>query len=313
MSIGVSRTRSRWALPSILVAVAIAAGVDSAPAQNLDDVEIRATHVAGNVHMLEGAGGNIGVSVGSDGILLIDDQFAPLAEKIRAAVKNIDKGKIEFVLNTHWHGDHTGGNPFFGREAKILAHSNVRRRLSGEKPTAGRPVANVDPKGLPVLTYEQGITLHFNGEEVRVVHVPRGHTDGDSIIFFERSKVLHMGDQFTNGRFPFVDMASGGTLDGYIANVTKVLETVPDDWKIIPGHGPLGTKADLKRFKEMIETTVAWVRERIDGGKSVEEIVAEGLPEKWKSWGEGFVSEERWIQTIHQSLTTASEKKDADA
>lgn len=247
------------------------------------------------------------VSVGEDGILLIDDQFAPLAEKIRAAVSDLRKGKIEFVLNTHWHPDHTGGNPIFGKEGKIIAHANVRRRLSGEKPTPGRPPSKMEPSGLPAITFHDGITLHFNGEEVRILHFPHGHTDGDSIIFFDTSKVVHMGDHFFNDRFPFVDLTSGGTLGGYMTNVATVIELLPDDWKVIPGHGALGEKKDLQRFRDMLESTVAFVRKQMDAGKTLEEIRDEGLPEKWESWGEGFISEARWIETIHESLSNAPE------
>lgn len=296
---------SRWALGLSAVALALSGPVS---AQNRsEDVVIRTKPVAGNVYMLEGQGGNIGVSVGEDGILLIDDQFAPLAEKIRAAVSDLRKGKIEFVLNTHWHPDHTGGNPIFGKEGKIIAHANVRRRLSGEKPTPGRPPSKMEPSGLPAITFHDGITLHFNGEEVRILHFPHGHTDGDSIIFFDTSKVVHMGDHFFNDRFPFVDLTSGGTLGGYMTNVATVIELLPDDWKVIPGHGALGEKKDLQRFRDMLESTVAFVRKQMDAGKTLEEIRDEGLPEKWESWGEGFISEARWIETIHESLSNAPE------
>ena len=249
--------------------------------------KIQTVAVAGNVHMLIGKGGNIGVSAGEDGILIIDDQFAPLADKIRAALGEINKGDLKYVLNTHHHGDHTGGNPVFGKEATIIAHDNVRKRLvEADKPK----------EGWPVLTYDKTVTLHFNGEPIRVLHFPTGHTDGDSIIVFENSNVVHMGDHFFNGRFPFVDLNSGGTVKGYQDNVFQVIGMVKPDVKIIPGHGPLATLDDLKGFHNMMTETIAAVKPHVDAGKSLQEIQKAGLDPKWKEWGTGFISTERWIE-----------------
>src|SRR5262245_14431624 len=181
--------------------------------QDFSKVEVKASHVAGAVHMLTGAGGNIGVSVGPDGILIVDDQFAPLAEKIRAALKTLGEGKLRFVLNTHWHGDHTGGNVAFGPEAPVLAHTNVRKRLEegSEKP---RPTPPAPKEALPIITFDESLSVHFNGEEIKVLHYPHGHTDGDSVIFFTKSNVVHLGDDFFAGRFPFVDLERGGGAEG---------------------------------------------------------------------------------------------------
>ncbi len=263
--------------------------------QDFSNVQIKTTHVAGNVYMLEGAGGNIGVSVGSDGLLIVDDQFAPLAAKIETALHALDKGPLKFVLNTHWHGDHTGGNPHFGKEATIIAQTNVRKRLE-EK--SGTP-----KEALPVVTFDQSLAVHFNGEEVKVLHVPPGHTDGDSVIYFSRSGVAHMGDQFFNGGFPFIDLNSGGDVRGYIKNVELALERLPQGVKIIPGHGPLGDRADLERFHEMLVATAGIVRDGIAGGKTLEEIKAAGLPDKWSGWGKGFVNTERWLETLYKGLS----------
>jgi len=276
--------------------------------QDFSKVEIKATHIAGNIHMLEGSGGNIGVSVGADGILIVDDQFAPLADKIRAALKKIGEGKLRYVLNTHWHGDHTGGNKEFGTEAPIIAHDNVRKRLTGELKAAGRDVPASPKEALPVITFDQSLSVHFNGEEIRVIHYPHGHTDGDSIIFFTRSNVVHMGDQFFNGMFPFVDLASGGDVEGYTRNVESVIAKIPADAKIIPGHGPLATIADLKSFHQMLVETVGIVRDRMKAGKNLDQIKAEGLPEKWNSWGMGFMKTPNWIQIIHQSLSSQNKR-----
>ena len=276
-----------------------------AGAQDLSKVEITSSPVAGSVHMLQGAGGNIGVSVGADGILIVDDQFAPLADKIRASLKKLGEGKLRYVLNTHWHGDHTGSNAQFGVEASIIAHDNVRKRLSGEiKPASGS--ATPAPKeALPVITFDQSLSVHFNGEEIRAIHYPRGHTDGDSIIFFTGSNVVHMGDDFFNGMFPYIDLGSGGDVEGYERNVAAAITRIPPGAKIIPGHGPLATIDDLKAFHAMLVETIGIIRQRIKAGKTLEQIQTEGLPDKWKSWGSGFINTRTWINIVHQSLSRA--------
>lgn len=274
----------------------------AAQQQDFSKVEIKAIPVAGTVHMLEGAGGNIGVSVGNDGILIVDDQFAPLADKIRAALKGLNQGKLAFVLNTHWHGDHTGGNEVFGREATIIAHDNVRKRMSTEQSGFGRTYPPSPAQALPVITFDKTLSVHFNGEEIRVIHFPNGHTDGDSVIFFTGSNVVHMGDDFFTGRFPFVDLASGGSVTGLIANIEKVLADLPDDVKIIPGHGPLSTKADLRTYLNAIKETTEIVRQRIAAGKDEKAVVAEGLPDKWKEWGSGFIKTDMWLSIVYQDL-----------
>ncbi len=287
----------------VLSFVALAGLPAAAQDRDFSKVEVKAIPVAGKIHMLEGAGGNIGVSVGSDGLLIVDDQFAPLADKIRAALKGLSQGKLAFVLNTHWHGDHTGGNEAFGREATIIAHDNVRKRLSTEQIVFGEKYPPSPAHALPVVTYGESLSVHFNGEEIRVIHFPHGHTDGDSVIFFTGSNVVHMGDDFFTGRFPFVDLASGGSVTGLSANIEKILGDLPNDVKIIPGHGPLSTKADLQAYLGMLKETTAHVRQSIDAGKDLKAIVAEGLPDKWKEWGSGFVKTEMWLGIIHEDLT----------
>lgn len=275
-----------------------------------DDVQIEATHVAGNVYMLTGRGGNIGVSVGADGILMIDDQFAPLAPKIREAVLGVarDAGgvpeNIDFLINTHHHGDHTGGNPTFGKEARIVAHSNVRKRLSTTTTArGGRTVEPIAKEGWPVITYDQGLSIHWNGEEVQLTHLPTGHTDSDSVILFRASNVLHMGDHMFNQRFPLVDLASGGDVESYIENVAQVLKMAPEGVKIIPGHGALATVEDLRAYHQMLVETTDIVRKGIAAGKTVAQLQAAGLPTKYASWGTGFIDTNAWIATVHESLT----------
>ena len=283
----------------LLLAVSI-----HAQQQDFSKVEIKATKVAGNVYMLEGSGGNIGVSVGPDGILIVDDQFAPLADKIRAALKGLNQGKLRFILNTHWHGDHTGGNVVFGPEAPIIAHDNVRKRLSTEqKSEVFKRTTPASPKeALPVITFDQSLSVHFNGEEIRVIHYPQGHTDGDSVIFFTSSNVVHLGDDFFAGRFPFVDLESGGSIEGLIRNIGEIIGKIPADAKLIPGHGPLSTVDDLKSYHRMLQQTTDIVRQKMSAGKTLDQIKSEGLPDEWKPWGTGFIKTDVWIETIYKSL-----------
>jgi cyclase len=275
----------------------------AAQQQDFSKVEIKVIPAAGNIYMLQGAGGNIGVSAGSDGILIVDDQYAPLAEKIRAALKGINPGKLKFVLNTHFHGDHTGGNPDFGPEATIVAQENVRKRLAAGSTVRGNKTEPMAAAGLPVITYAGSVSVHFNGEEIRVIHYPHGHTDGDSVIFFTKSNVVHMGDDFFAARFPFVDLESGGSVQGMTAGVEKVLAQIPADAKVIPGHGPLSTVNDLKAYHHMLMETASIVQKRIKAGKTLAQMKADGLPAEWKEWGSGFIKTDDWIETLYNSLT----------
>ena len=260
--------------------------------RSFDNVEIKVTQVAGSIYMFEGVGGNIGVTAGADGLLMVDDQFAPLAPKIEAALKNLNTGALQFVINTHFHGDHTGGNEVFGKSAPIIAHVNVRKRLM-DKPSAS----------WPVITFNDDASVHFNGEEIRVVHYPHGHTDGDVVIFFTDSNVVHMGDHFFVDRFPFVDIDAGGNAVGMMQNVGRILETVRSDTNIIPGHGRLATVNDLRRFHTMLEDTAAFVRQKHSAGKSLEQIQQEGVPAKYESWGAGFINAERWLSIVYRSIS----------
>jgi glyoxylase-like metal-dependent hydrolase (beta-lactamase superfamily II) len=277
----------------------------AAQQQDFSKVEIKATKVAGNIYMLEGSGGNIGVSVGSDGILIVDDQFAPLADKIHSALnalKGPGDGKLKFVLNTHWHGDHTGGNQVFGAEAPIIAHENVRKRLSSEQKIMGETIPASPQGALPVITFGDRVSVHFNGEEIKVIHFPAGHTDGDSVIFFTGSNVVHMGDDFFTGRFPFVDLASGGSVQGLTDNVAKILAQLPADVKVIPGHGPLSDKADLEKFHRVLVDTTAIVEKKMKAGKTMQAIQDEGLPDEFKDWGSGFIKTKAWLAVVYESL-----------
>ncbi len=265
-----------------------------------DTVDIKTTHVAGSVYMLEGAGGNIGVSAGADGVLIIDSQFGPLTPKIEAAIAKLGKGKPRFLLNTHWHGDHTGGNENFGKYATIIAHENVRTRLAAKS-------AKVVKAGLPVITFQQGVTVHFNGDTIKMVKLPPGHTDGDCIIFFKQANVIHMGDHFFAGRFPYIDLGSGGSVRGYLTNVENTFANLPvtskPGVKIIPGHGTLGKKDDLEKFRDVIRASVDFVERAIRKGQSKEDIKAAAFWGQYKDWGTGFINTGRWVDIVYNELS----------
>jgi len=264
--------------------------------QDYSKVEIKTIPVAKNIYMLEGAGGNIGVSVGPDGILIVDDQFAPLAERIEAALQKLNSGKLRFLLNTHFHGDHTGGNAYFGgKGADIVAHANVRKRLAAK--------SGAKPAELPVITFKDSASVYFNGDEIELIHHGPGHTDGDSVIYFTGANVVHMGDQFFNGRFPCIDLGSGGDVRGYLKTVETVLKQIPADAKVIPGHGPLGNVEDLKKFRDMLVECIGLIEKAIAEGKTLEQIQAAGVPEKYKDWGSGFINTSRWLEIAYNSLT----------
>ena len=282
--------------------VCLSAVITRSQQQDFSKVEIKRTLVAGNIHMLEGAGGNIAVSVGKDGALMVDDQFAPLSDKIRAELQKLGDVKLKYVLNTHWHGDHTGGNAVFGLEAAIVAQENVKTRLAAGQMLRGQRVPPAPQAALPIITYNASMSFYFNGEEVRVVHYPHGHTDGDSVIFFTGSNVAHLGDDFFAGKFPFVDYESGGSVEGLTKNIGEIIMKLPAGAKLIPGHGPLSTIDDLKLYHRMLIETTEIVRKRMAAGKSLDQIKKEGLPEEWKTWGVGFIKTEQWIETIYRSL-----------
>lgn len=267
---------------------------ETPPAAAPQETALRVEHVAGNVYMLEGKGGNIGVSVGPDGLLMVDDQFASESEQIQQALAALGKGTVKYVLNTHWHRDHTEGNQVFGLAAPVIAHTQVRKRLEVEKYV---------PEALPVITYENAVSVHFNGEEIRVIHVTDGHTDGDSIVYFVNSNVLHLGDQFFSGRLPFIDLDSGGSVEGYLENVSEILGQAPPDVLIIPGHGPLSTVTELKDFETMLTETIKLVQSQIRNGKKLDAIQEAGLPAPWSTWAWEFIDEDKYLEILFNGLT----------
>ena len=269
--------------------------INTANAQDrFADVEIKATAIKGSVHMLTGAGGNIGVSAGEDGVLIIDDQFAPLAEKIAAQLGELGSDKPKYVINTHYHGDHTGSNAFFHshKGATILAHENVRVRLANDE--------KIKPEALPTITYEDGIKIYFNGETLHVMHLAVGHTDGDSVVWFEQPNVMHTGDLFFNGRFPYIDQGAGGNVEGYMESVEHLLAKIDDETIIIPGHGDISNKQEYTAFLAMIRETFNYVKALKQDGKTLDEVKAMGLDEKWADWSWNFINEEKWITTLYK-------------
>ena len=287
-----------------LAAICIAVAPLLAQQPDWSKVEIKVTKVAGSVYMLKGAGGNIGVSAGDDGIVIIDDQFAPLAPKIREALKTISAKPIKFIVNTHYHGDHTGGNEEFGHDAPIIAHENVRTRLKAGTKAMGRETPPAPNAALPIVTFNDRVTIHVNGEDIRALHVQNGHTDGDSVIFFPQSNVVHMGDDFFNGLFPIIDIENGGSAKGMASAIEKILPNLPDDVKIIPGHGPLGDKKALRAFADMLEATTTAVDKEVKAGKTLDQIKADNVLAPWTdTWGKGGVPADRYLEMLFNDLS----------
>ncbi len=268
---------------------------------DMADVEITVQHVRGHIFVLMGRGGNIGLSAGDDGALLVDDQYAPLTERIRTAVAGITPHEVRFVANTHWHFDHTGGNENFGDAgALIVAHDNVRRRMSidGFIGFLDIEVPASPPGALPVITFTEDVTLHWNGEAVRVTHVPNAHTDGDAIVWFTGVDVVHMGDTFFNGRFPFVDVSSGGSLAGVVRAADHVLAHATSRTRIIPGHGPVASVEDLRAYRDALDTIHQRLVTMRNDGWSDDEIVAARPTREFDDWGAGSFEPDDWVRLI---------------
>jgi glyoxylase-like metal-dependent hydrolase (beta-lactamase superfamily II) len=292
----------------LLAAVLAASAFSSAQDDDFSKVQITVTKVAGNVYMLQGEGGNIGASVGEDGIIVVDDQYAPLADKIQAALKSITDKPIRFIINTHYHADHTGANAYFQKQAPIIAHDNVRKRLE-EGGTAGNFASiefHAEPQSkaaLPILTFDHNVTVHLNGEDIQVMHLQAGHTDGDSVIVFPKSNVVHMGDDFLVIGFPFIDLGGGGSVRGLIAALEEIMPKLPTDVKVIPGHGPISNLDDVRAYVKMLKETLAVVERGIKQGKTLDQLKKEKVLEPWKAWSREFISADAFIETLYNDLT----------
>ena len=271
-----------------------------------EEVNVTANPVTEQIFMITGKGGNIGLFIGEDGTFLIDDQFAPLTDKIVAAIKSVGGDFPKFLINTHYHGDHTGGNENFGRQGTLIfSHHNVRERLSSGSFIAAfnNKREAVAKEGLPVVTFSEDISFHLNGDTVQAIHMPHAHTDGDSIIYFKQANVIHAGDLFFNGFYPFIDVTHGGSLKGTIEAVDEVLAMADDDTKIIAGHGPRGDKAQLAEYRNMLQTAYERLSKLKAEGKSAQEAAAaKPLADLEAKWGGGMFTGERWIEIIYTGV-----------
>jgi cyclase len=304
------RTRNIVGTLAIAAALAIPR-VARAQEQDFSKVQMKVTKVSGNIYMLEGAGGNIAASVGEDGIVIVDDEFAPLAEKIAAALKNLnitDK-PVRFVINTHYHGDHTGGNANFAKDGStLIAQDNVRKRLEAGGVAGNGGSAKMENKpaekaALPIITFEHDVTVHLNGEDIRALHFPAGHTDGDAIIYFPKNNVVHMGDDFVRYGFPFIDVAAGGSVQGMIAACEKSIAQLPADVKIIPGHGALSNPDDVRVYVKMLKETSAAVQAALDAHKSLDQMKKEKILAPWSKFSSEAQNEDVFTETLYYSLT----------
>jgi glyoxylase-like metal-dependent hydrolase (beta-lactamase superfamily II) len=275
--------------------------------QDFSTIEIETIPVADGVYMLVGAGGNIGLSVGDDGAFVVDDQYAPLSDKIMAAIAAVTDADVEFLVNTHFHGDHTGGNEAFGATgAVIVAHENVRARMSTDqfREIFNQPIPASPAGALPIVTFSDEMTFHWNGDTIRAIHVAPAHTDGDTILYFQDANVIHMGDNFFNGLYPFIDVSSGGDINGIIAAGYRALAIANEDTDIIPGHGPLSDAAGLAVWLEMLKVTRVSMQSLIDKGLSEDEAVAARPTAEFDGqYGGGFMNPENFNRLLYQSLS----------
>lgn len=298
---GKTATLKQTCSASLLSLVIVCSALPSftVSARDFSKVEVKATQANGDVYMLTGSGGNIGVLATKDGLVMIDDQFAPLANKIEQAMndvaeKNNQSAEIKYIINTHYHGDHSGGNSYFSHKAPIIAHKNVRNRLANKK--------DAKKETLPVVAYEKGIDIYIGDEKVTLTHLPSGHTDGDTIVYFNQANVLHTGDLYFQLGFPYVDLNGGGTVKGYLKNMNYMIENTPDDVIVIPGHGVISNKQEMRDYAAMLSYSIKHVEAQLANGKTEQEIVENGIGEKYKRMSWRFITEKKWLKTLVKDL-----------
>ena len=303
-------TMTRTATAGLALITALYAQAAFGQAQDFSKVEMKVTPVAGNIYLLQGAGGNIAAVVGADGIVIVDDEYAPLADKVREALRGISREPVRYVINTHFHFDHAGGNVAFAKEATLVAQDNVRKRLSQDvvSGTGGAvklPHPAQPPEGLPIITFGHDLTIHLNGEDIRALHAPHGHTDGDAIIFFPKANVVHTGDLFVRYGFPFIDIATGGSSQGIIDGLEAMAKTLPADVKVIPGHGAVSNLTDVAKYVTMLRDTRAVVAKGVKAGKTVQQLKAEKVLAPWQTWTGPFIGADDFIDTLYNEVTGA--------
>ena len=261
------------------------------------------TPVAGQIYLLQGDGGNIGIMADSAGVFMIDSMYQRSAEKIRAAIKSLPGGdKVRFLVNTHYHSDHAEGNLAFGPEAILFSHDNVRSILAKPQDLLGQKSNAYPPSGLPEVTYSDKLNLYVGDEQIRLVHYAHAHSNGDTVVYFDKLRVVHMGDMFFHGMFPFMDVTNGGDIESWVRQLDTILSSLPADVKIIPGHGPLVGITELKAFRQMLYDSADVVRKQMQDGKTLEQIKAAGLPERFAPWTKGFFTTPQWLELVYQSL-----------
>lgn len=289
-----NKNKRENAMKTFIITLILSLSCTLVNASDFTDVKISVTKANANVYMLQGAGGNIGVLATETGLLLVDDQFAPLAKRIEKAMKEIADKELKYIVNTHFHGDHTGSNSYFSHKAPIFAHENVRTRLSNQEENK--------QTALPVVTYDNGVNIYLADEQISLSHFPSAHTDGDTIVYFNKANVLHTGDLFFEVGFPYIDLKNGGTIKGYLAAVNKIIAQMPDDVVIIPGHGKLTNKASYQKFSQMISYSIKHVGKLLAEGKNEQEILAVGIGEQYQHLSWHFITEEKWLKTLITDL-----------
>lgn len=291
--------RKRAVLVPVFAAACLVVGLTAQQAPP----KIERVPVAGPVYMLQGGGGNIGVLADEAGLVFVDAMFERVADGVREAVQGLPGGgRVRVLVNTHWHSDHTDGNKAFGPGATIISHENVRAVLARDEPLMGGVTKALPESARPNVTFKDGLTFYAGGQAVRLIHFPGAHTDGDTAVFMDGGRVVHMGDMFFNGMFPFMDVDHGGDIESWIKHLDKVLSGLPEGAKIIPGHGPLGGAAELKAFRDMLADSASYVGKEMKAGRTLEAIKAAGLPAGLEPWAKGFMKGPRWLELVYRSL-----------